>query len=61
MPKGLAFLSKKSWHTGKLANQEKVWLQEQEKKAEEVKIKELAKQMYRRDLQKIYTYTWTIE
>lgn len=45
MPKGLAFLSKKSWHTGKLANQEKVWVQEQEKKAEEVKIKELAKQI----------------
>lgn len=45
MPKGLAFLSKKSWHTSKLCNQEKVWIAEQQQKAEEVKIKELAKQI----------------
>jgi len=45
MPKGLAFLSKKSWHTSKLCNQEKVWIAEQEKQAENIKIKELAKQI----------------
>jgi len=45
MPKGLAFLSKKSWHTSKICNQEKVWIAEQEKEAEDIKIKELAKQI----------------
>ena len=45
MPKGLAFLSKKSWHTSKLCNQEKVWIAEQEKEAEEIKMKELAQQI----------------
>lgn len=45
MPKGLAFLSKKSWHTSKLCNQEKVWIAEQEKQAEDIKIRELAKQI----------------
>lgn len=45
MPKGLAFLSKKSWHTSKLCNQEKVWIAEQQQQAEEIKIKELAKQI----------------
>jgi len=45
MPKGLAFLSKKSWHTSKLCNQEKVWIAEQEKQAEDIKCRELAKQI----------------
>jgi len=45
MVQGLAFLSKKSWHTSKLCNQEKVWIAEQEKAAEDIKIKELAKQI----------------
>lgn len=46
MPKGLAFLSKKSWHTSNMCNQEKVWIAEQEKKAEDIKTKELARQIY---------------
>ena len=45
MVQGLAFLSKKSWHTKNLANQEKVWMAEQRKAAEEAKTKELAKQI----------------
>lgn len=45
MVQGLAFLSKKSWHTKNLANQEKVWMAEQQKAAEESKTKELAKQI----------------
>jgi len=45
MVQGLAFLSKKSWHTKNLANQEKVWMAEQRKAAEESKTKELAKQI----------------
>ena len=42
---GLSFLSKKSWHTSNLNNQEKVWMAEQKKAAEEAKMKELAKQI----------------
>ena len=45
MVQGLAFLSKKSWHTKNLANQEKVWMAEQQKEAEVAKTKELAKQI----------------
>mmetsp|Transcript_86173 Transcript_86173/g.248845 ORF Transcript_86173/g.248845 Transcript_86173/m.248845 type:complete len:527 (-) Transcript_86173:94-1674(-) len=45
MVQGLAFLSKKSWHTKNLANQEKVWMAEQRKEAEDQKTKELAKQI----------------
>jgi hypothetical protein len=45
MVQGLAFLSKKSWHTKNLVNQEKVWMAEQQKAAEETKTKELAKQI----------------
>lgn len=45
MVQGLAFLSKKSWHTKNKANQEKVWIAEEQKKAEEAKTKELAKQI----------------
>ena len=45
MVQGLAFLSKKSWHTKNVANQERVWIEEQKKAAEETKTKELAKQI----------------
>ena len=45
MPKGLAFLSKKSFHTAKLCNQEKVWIAEKEKEAEDAKIRELSRQI----------------
>lgn len=45
MPKGLAFLSKKSFHTSKLCNQEKVWLAEKAKEAEDAKIRELTRQI----------------
>lgn len=45
MVQGLGFLSKKSWHTKNLSNQEKVWIAEQKKLAEEQKTKELAKQI----------------
>ena len=45
MVQGLAFLSKKSWHTKNLSNQEKVWMAEQRKEAEANKTKELAKQI----------------
>jgi len=41
----LAFLSKKSWHTANLSNQEKVWMAEQRKATEETKLKELSKQI----------------
>jgi hypothetical protein len=34
MVQGLAFLSKKSWHTKNIANQERVWIEEQKKEAE---------------------------
>eukprot|EP00592_Proboscia_alata_P000121 CAMPEP_0194373000 /NCGR_PEP_ID=MMETSP0174-20130528/21426_1 /TAXON_ID=216777 /ORGANISM="Proboscia alata, Strain PI-D3" /LENGTH=536 /DNA_ID=CAMNT_0039151837 /DNA_START=132 /DNA_END=1742 /DNA_ORIENTATION=- len=42
---GLAFLSKKSWHTKNISNQEKVWIAEQQKNAEDLKTTELAKQI----------------
>jgi len=42
---GLSFLSKKSWHTSNISNQEKVWMAEQKAAAEEAKTKELAKQI----------------
>lgn len=45
MVQGLAFLSKKSFHTANLNNQEKVWIAEQKKAAEESKTKELARQI----------------
>lgn len=45
MVQGLAFLSKKSWHTKNFNNQEKVWLAEERKKAEALKTKELQKQI----------------
>lgn len=45
MVQGLGFLSKKSWHTKNKANQEKVWIAEEQKKAEEAKTKELARQI----------------
>jgi hypothetical protein len=45
MVQGLAFLSKKSWHVKNLANQEKVWVAEQQQQAEAAKTQELAKQI----------------
>ena len=45
MVQGLAFLSKKSWHTKNLSNQSKVWQAEQQKEAEDSKTKELARQI----------------
>jgi hypothetical protein len=47
MVQGLAFLSKKSWHTKNLANQERVWIEEQKKAAEDSKTLELSKQIQR--------------
>ena len=45
MVQGLAFLSKKSWHTKNLNNQEKVWIGEEQAKQETLKTSELAKQI----------------
>lgn len=45
MVQGLAFLSKKSWHTKNLSNQEKVWMAEEKKKVEDAKTSELARQI----------------
>ena len=42
---GLSFLSKKSWHTSNISNQEKVWIAEQKAAAEEAKLKELTLQI----------------
>lgn len=42
---GLSFLSKKSWHTSNISNQEKVWLAEQKAEAEALKTKELQDQI----------------
>lgn len=42
---GLSFLSKKSWHTSNISNQEKVWIAEQKAAAEEAKLKELSQQI----------------
>src|SRR3569623_885635 len=45
MVQGLAFLSKKSWHTKNRNNQETVWLAEERQKAEVQKTQELQKQI----------------
>jgi hypothetical protein len=42
---GLAFLNKKSWHTGSLRSVEAVWKKEQEHAKEQQKVKELQKQI----------------
>lgn len=42
---GLGFLSKKSFHTANIANQEKVWIAEQKQKTEDAKTLELAQQI----------------
>jgi hypothetical protein len=42
---GLSFLSKKSWHTSNLNNQEKVWLAEQQAANEDRKLAELQEQI----------------
>lgn len=41
----LQFLSKKSWHTSTIRNNEKVWLKEQEAAKEKARIAELQKQL----------------
>eukprot|EP00029_Vermamoeba_vermiformis_P008026 TRINITY_DN3641_c0_g1_i2.p3 TRINITY_DN3641_c0_g1~~TRINITY_DN3641_c0_g1_i2.p3 ORF type:complete len:173 (+),score=52.47 TRINITY_DN3641_c0_g1_i2:392-910(+) len=40
-----SFLSKKSWHTGTLRNQEKVWLAEQREQDEKKRIAQLQKEL----------------
>lgn len=45
MVQGLGFLSKKSWHTKNKANQERVWVAEQQREAEAAKTTELARQI----------------
>jgi hypothetical protein len=45
MVQGLGFLSKKSWHTKNLNNQEKVWIAEQQQEQERIRTTELAKQI----------------
>ena len=45
MVQGLGFLSKKSWHTKNLNNQEKVWIAEQQQEQERIRTSELAKQI----------------
>jgi len=42
---GLAFLNKKSWHTGTLKNAEKVWLAEQKAGAEQKRLDQLRKEL----------------
>ncbi|KAL3800033.1 hypothetical protein ACHAW5_003681 [Stephanodiscus triporus] len=42
---GLSFLSKKSWHTSNLSNQEKVWIAEQKAESESRKMAELREQI----------------
>mmetsp|Transcript_13183 Transcript_13183/g.24443 ORF Transcript_13183/g.24443 Transcript_13183/m.24443 type:complete len:623 (+) Transcript_13183:45-1913(+) len=42
---GLSFLSKKSWHTSNLKNQERVWVEEQRKEAEDAKLEEFKAQL----------------
>ena len=41
----LSFLSKKSWHTGTLKNQEEVWKREEKEQEEKKKLKEFQKQI----------------
>lgn len=42
---GLAFLNKKSWHTGSFQNIEKVWVAEQEQAEKDKKNAERAKKL----------------
>jgi len=42
---GLAFLNKKTWHTGHIRNIEKVWQAEQKAKQEKVKLEQLRKEL----------------
>jgi hypothetical protein len=42
---GLAFLNKKSWHTGKLNNIERVWQKEEDERKEKQKMLELQKEL----------------
>merc|ERR1711998_606754 len=45
MSPGLAFLNKKTFHTKRLDNIERVWMEEQKKMAEEKYMQEKAKQL----------------
>ena len=42
---GLAFLNKKTWHPGRLDNQEEKWKREQAAAKEKAKLNELQKQI----------------
>ena len=42
---GLAFLNKKSWHTGSFQNIEKVWAAEQQKKEQDRRLAEREKKL----------------
>ena len=42
---GLAFLNKKTWHPGRLDNQEEKWKREQAAAKEKQKLEELRKQI----------------
>lgn len=42
---GLAFLNKKSWHTGSFQNIEKVWIAEQQKKEQDKRAAEMQKKL----------------
>ena len=55
---GLSFLSKKSWHTSNLDNQERVWLAEQKAASEAQKTKELQGMSYMCLILWMVTYTF---
>lgn len=42
---GLGFLNKKTWHPGRMDNQEKVWKKEEEHLKEQNKLEDLRKQI----------------
>ena len=57
MGAGLAFLNKKSWHTGGMKQIEQVWKREQEHAKEQARVAELQKQIQEerqvRDIQRL--------
>jgi len=42
---GLGFLNKKTWHPGRMDNQEKVWKKEEERAKEQSKLEDIRKQI----------------
>ena len=42
---GLGFLTKKTWHPGRMDNQEKVWKKEEERAKEQSKLEDIRKQI----------------